>query len=161
MENPNIHNMNTIDEKLVNLKIIAKIKKDDKLVFTGEFLEIDDSQWLWQGLYRWYGKASRKQTIDKINYVINDVFSFIDSTLANEFSHTTIDKKHSNILKEDNSEILQKFLIHLNNCVEGLENLKFTYIDDESIISKLDVIIDKIQVKTDKMNKILRIKLPN
>jgi len=160
MENQNIHSLNTVDEKLVNLKIIAKIKKDDKLIFSGELLEIDDTQWLFKGLTRWYGKASRKQTIDKINHVINDVFSFIDNTLANEFSHIP-DKKHTHILKEDNSEILQKFLIHLNNAVEGLENLKITYIDDESIISKLDVIIDKIQVKTDKMNKILRIKLPN
>lgn len=155
-----IHSLNTIDEKLVNLKIISKIKRDDKLLASGDLLEIDDSQWLFKGLSRWYGKASRKQTLDKINNVINDVFAFIDSTLANELSHIS-DKKSSNILKEDNSEILQKFLIHLNNAVEGLENLKNTYIDDESVISKLDVIIEKIQVKTDKMNKILRIKLPN
>ena len=155
-----IHSLNTIDEKLVNLKIISKIKRDDILLASGDLLEIDDSQWLFKGLSRWYGKASRKQTLDKINNVINDVFAFIDSTLANELSHIS-DKKSSNILKEDNSEILQKFLIHLNNAVEGLENLKNTYIDDESVISKLDVIIEKIQVKTDKMNKILRIKLPN
>lgn len=154
----NIHSLNSIDEKLVNLKIIAKIKKEDKLVCAGDLLEIDDSGWLFQGLARWYGKASRKQTVDKINYVVNDVFTFIDKTLKDEITHTN-EPSPDNILKEDNSEILQKFLVHLSNCVEGLENLKITYRGDESIISKLDVLVDKIKNKTEKMNKILRIQV--
>jgi hypothetical protein len=158
MDKIDIHSLNTIDEKLVNLKIISKIKKDDKLLCTGELLEIDDTQWMLQGLARWYSKASRRQTIDKINLVINDVFAFIDKTLKDELTHTA-GTRSDNILKEDNSEILQKFLLYLNNSIEGLENLKITYQGDESIISKLDVLIDKIKMKLDKMNKILRIKI--
>jgi hypothetical protein len=158
MDKIDIHSLNTIDEKLVNLKIISKIKKDDKLLCTGELLEIDDSQWMIQGLARWYSKASRRQTIDKINLVINDVFVFIDKTLKDELTHTA-GTRSDNILKEDNSEILQKFLLYLNNSIEGLENLKITYEEDESIICKLDVLIDKIKMKLDKMNKILRIKI--
>ena len=157
-DNQEIHSLNTVDEKLVNLKIISRIKKDDKLICAGDLLEIDDSGKLLQGLARWYNKASRLQTIDKINYVINDVFVFIDKTLKDEVTHSR-DKNADNILKENNSEILQKFLIHLSNCIEGLENLKITYLGDESIISKLDVLIDKIKVKIDKMNKILRIQV--
>ena len=158
MDHNNIHSLNTIDEKLVNLKIISKIKKDDKLICSGDLLEIDDTQWLLKGLVRWYGKASRKQTIDKINLVINDVFVFIDTTLKDELTHTR-ETRNEHVLKEDNSEILQKFFLHLSNAIEGLENLKSTYLGDESIVSKLDVLIDKIKVKTDKMNKILRIKV--
>ena len=158
MERDNIHSLNTIDEKLVNLKIISKIKKDDKLVCSGDLLEIDDTKWLLQGLVRWYGKASRKQTVEKINLVINDVFIFIDKTLKDELTHTH-EKHAESVLREDNSEILQKFFLHLSNCIEGLENLKATYKGDESVVSKLDVLIDKIKVKSDKMNKILRIKV--
>jgi len=158
MEKVDIHSLNTVDEKLVNLKIISKIKKDDKLICSGDLLEIDDTQWMLQGLARWYSKASRKQTVDKINLVINDVFLFIDKTLKDELTHTAATRSE-NILREDNSEILQKFLLYLSNSVEGLENLKATYEGDESIISKLDVLIDKIKMKLDKMNKVLRIKI--
>ncbi len=154
----NIHSLNTIDEKLVNLKIISKIKKYDKLTCSGDLLEIDDSGWLVQGLSRWYNKASRRQTLDKINYVICDVFIFIDKTLKDELTHKK-EKTPENMLKEDNSEILQKFLIHLSNCIEGLENLKITYKDDESIISKVDVLIGNLNTKIDKMNKVLRIQV--
>lgn len=151
-----IHSLTTIDEKLVNLKIISKIKKDDKLICTGELLEIDDTNKLSQWLARWYNNASRKQTVDKINLVINDVFNFIDKTLKDELTHTK-GARGENILKEDNSEILQKFMLYLSNSIEGLENLRSTYKGDESITSKLDVLIDKVKVKLDKMNKILRI----
>jgi len=153
--NKNIHTLNTIDEMLVNLKVISKIKKGDKLMIEDDLLKIDDGG-LFQGLARWYNSASRNETIDKINFVMEGVFTFIDKTLKDEVTHNH-DRNADSILKEDNSEILQKFLLHLSNDVEGLENLKITYLGDESANSKLNVIIDKIKVKIEKINQILRI----
>ncbi len=49
--------------------------------------------------------------------------------------------------------------MELSNASKGLENLKITYKDDVSIISKLDLIIDKINMRVEKINKILFIRV--
>ena len=43
------------------------------------------------------------------------------------------------------------------NAVKGLENLKITYKDDILTVSKLDLIIEKINTRIEKINKLLLI----
>ena len=52
---------------------------------------------------------------------------------------------------------LQKIVIGLNESINGLQNLKITYIGDVSITSKLDLIITKIQNRINKINAMLKI----
>ena len=53
--------------------------------------------------------------------------------------------------------LLQRFSIELGNTVAGLGNLKATYKDDSLTKSKIDLIIDKIKIRIEKINKLLRI----
>lgn len=152
----------TVDEMLVNLKIISRISKTNKLNTQDDLLKIDDNNWLFQGLNRWYNHNSRQETMNKINHILRDVFAFIDKTLANELSfNATVNVGENGVclLHEDNSELLQRFLINLCNAIKGLDNLKMTYQHDEAIVSQIDVMIENIKIKTDKMNKVLRIKI--
>ena len=62
-----------------------------------------------------------------------------------------------NYFKTDNSQQLQILSSELVNCVKGLQNLKLTYVSDISICSRIDLIIDKITIRTNKINKLLTI----
>lgn len=154
----------SVDEMIVNLKIISRISKSDKLNTTDDVLKIDDNNWLIQGLQRWYNKNSRNETVARISTIMRHVFDFIDKILVNEINYTNTPNASNDAIKllhEDNSELIQRFLINLNNSIKGLDNLKITYQDDESIVSQIDVMIENIKIKNDKMNKVLRINIQN
>lgn len=147
-----------IDEVFINLKIFSKIKKHDKLCFSGNSLEIDNRYAAF--LRRWFSSDDRSKSIDYINAIIKRVFAIVDETYSNE---KTKDSKNKNInnqispFKEENSNLLQRFSIELTNTMTGLDNLKKTYDDDSLIKSNLDLIMDKIKIRIDKINKLLKI----
>ena len=57
-----------IDEVFINLKIFSKIKKHDKLCFSGNSLEIDNRYAAF--LRRWFSSDDRSKSIDYINAII-------------------------------------------------------------------------------------------
>ena len=59
---------------------------------------------------------------------------------------------------EENSSILQRFLLELKGVTRGLDNLKLTYNDDVSIISRINILQERISIRTTKLNNILVIK---
>lgn len=144
----------SVDGVLVNLKIFSKIKKYDKLCFSGDSLEIDNRYAAF--VRRWLSSDDRAKSIEYINAVINRAFVIVDKTYDSErnTSDETIDKSP---FKEENSNLLQRFSIELGNTVAGLGNLKATYKDDSLTKSKIDLIIDKIKIRIEKINKLLRI----
>ena len=52
-----------IDSCLLNLKIIAKLEENDKLITTQDLLKIDKPI-IFQGIRRWYAQESREVTMD-------------------------------------------------------------------------------------------------
>ena len=144
-----------IDQVFINLKIFSKIKKHDKLCFSGNSLEIDNRYAAF--FRRWFSSDDRSKSIDYINAIIKRVFAIVDETYSNEKTKEskTINNK-SSPFKEENSNLLQRFSIELTNTMTGLDNLKKTY-DDSLIKSNLDLIMDKIKIRIDKINKLLKI----
>ncbi len=145
-----------IDEVFINLKIFSKIKKHDKLCFSGNSLEIDNRYAAF--FRRWFSSDDRSKSIDYINAIIKRVFAIVDETYSNEKTKEskTINNQ-SSPFKEENSNLLQRFSIELTNTMTGLDNLKKTYDDDSLIKSNLDLIMDKIKIRIDKINKLLKI----
>lgn len=145
-----------IDQVFINLKIFSKIKKHDKLCFSGNSLEIDNRYAAF--FRRWFSSDDRSKSIDYINAIIKRVFAIVDETYSNEKTKEskTINNK-SSPFKEENSNLLQRFSIELTNTMTGLDNLKKTYDDDSLIKSNLDLIMDKIKIRIDKINKLLKI----
>ena len=142
---------------LLNLKIISNIKEYDKVTTGQEHVEIDKPSIL-QGLRRALRGDSRINTLERINQIIDQAFKVTDEILEEEYD-TNQPNLPTRPFKEENSHLFQRFTMELLNASKGLENLKITYKDDVSIISKLDLIIDKINMRVEKINKILFIRV--
>jgi hypothetical protein len=171
MEKNNIENETksknvTTENILTNLKILSNIKPTDKLTQNGDLLMIDQPEFT-QGIKRWWNNNSRTHTIDAIERLIDETFVTIDKIYNAEIQNTTDINVHNNYyykrvvpenyFKTDNSQQLQILSSELANAVKGLQNLKLTYVGDISICSKIDIIIDKITIRTSKINKLLTI----
>jgi hypothetical protein len=66
-------------------------------------------------------------------------------------------KHNHNFFQHSNHNILQKFLIELKNSIRGLQNLRITYNTDVSCKSQLDVIIEEIEFRIEKIKDSLKI----
>lgn len=144
----------TIDEMLLNLKILAEIKEYDK-VMSQETIEIDTGG-LFQGVRRWFFEESRDKTVQRIGELFDNIFAFIDGTIKQERSRKG---KRRDLFDQDTSQLLQRFLVDIKNALGGIENLRLTYRNDITIRSKLTLLIDKLKIKTDRLNEVLKIDL--
>jgi hypothetical protein len=144
------------DEKTVfiNLKIISNIKEYDKLITNeNKQIDIDTSSYL-QFMRRWWNGRNRSNTLTYLkDYVYKDAFIIIDTTLQNEMKN----KYNNNFFEQSNHNILQKFLVEFKNSIRGLQNLKITYNNDVSFRSQLDVIIEEIEFRIEKIKESLKI----
>lgn len=145
-----------LENLLLNVKILSNIKEFDKLSTSNDEMLVIDSPSYLQGIYRTFYGDSREETLNKIDNIINDLFKITDEMLDNE---TKKKKKYYNNFKDDNSTIFQKIAINLSESIKGLQNLKITYIKDVSITSRLDIIINKIQNRINKIVQLLQIVL--
>jgi hypothetical protein len=137
----------TIDILHTNLVLLSKIKPGDKLIYYNNLFNIDRSYL--QFAKRWYYSECRIKTINYINIIIDQIFMAIDLII--------IDDAYITLSSETRDTTLQRFTIELKNSINGLINLKTTYIDDHSITSSIDVIIENINNKITTLNNLLKI----
>ena len=148
-------NKDELDNNILNLKIISKIQENDKLITNDELIKIDSPKLL-QSITRWYSNNSRSITLKKLNDIIDISFKFTDIIINNE----VIQYENSIYsLEDNNNELFQKFIVELTNSLIGFNNLKNTYSDDILISSQIDLIINKINNRLEKMTKIFKIKI--
>ena len=144
-----------IEDNLLNLKIISKIKENDKLSSQEKIIKIDPPSIL-QGVYRWMKAEGRCITLEKLTDIVNDSMEITEGLLKRE---KDLKENEYLDLQENNSQIFQTFIIELTNTLLGLENLKKTYCDDINIMSQLDILLKKITTRIDKMTKLCSIKI--
>ena len=142
-----------IDENILNLKIISKIKENDKLLANKSLLEID-SPHLFQSVNRWYNKENRNITIEKLNNILEGTFKITKILLEKEK-----DNKEEKSLEDNNSQIFQNLILEMKNSLVGIENLKKTYSEDILASSQLDLLISKLSSRIEKMSKLFTIRL--
>ena len=138
----------TTDQVLTNLKVISQIKKGEKIVTNNIILEIDNRYF--QFARRWWSSSSRLSTLDFFNKVLDRCFEIIDETYNNK-------TKETYYFSEENSRVLQKFSLELTNTCTGLTNLKETYCNDVTTTSQLDIMLEKINARVGKIQKVLTI----
>jgi len=169
----------TVDQVIISLKIIALLRKNDKLCINDESLEIDKS-YFFQALTRWYNDNNRSKTVYYIESLIERTFNIIDNIYNNESGikpdpssgypdtnvkdvnnkcEKTIQGTRQYPFKEENSRLLQRLATEMINASVGLDNLKITYGNDSFIKTKLDIITHKIAIRNEKISKLLKIKL--
>ena len=146
----------TEEELLFNLKIISELNPSDKLSYDEKLFSIDNPSYV-QGIYRWWYKEDRGKTLEKLNKIIDATFNFMDKTFMNQIKYPNMDSNEERVLYETNSQIIQKFYINLIDAIKGLDKLKLTYTNDKSMTTGLNLLIERIRRRTDKINEILKI----
>lgn len=113
-----------IDKILINLKIISKIRENDRIYINMDRFIIVEQNSIFLSIYRFYYSLNRNKNINNIISIFKDIFEYINNNIEN--------KNLTSISNE------------LKNSIIGLQNLKVTYKNDILIDSKLDIIIDNI-----------------
>ena len=144
MENHELLDASTLENILLNLKMLALIKADDKLYLEDGLLKIDTPT-IMQGISRWMNDYSRLKTMEDIDLLINETNSYVDTNFEREER-----------TEEDNRDC-QKILVEVSKSVTGIQNLKITYRNDTFIQSKLDVINEKILEIKNKLSRRLNV----
>jgi len=110
-----------IEETIINLKILQKLEKNQKLITRGDYLNIEPPSLIPEFIRRWNRQDNRHETLKKINTIVN----------------TAIDLINKN---EDTYNIKN----YLDGSKEGINNLKETYSTCSQTCARIDIILDKI-----------------
>lgn len=128
MEKVSLPNLK-LEDVILNLKMISKIKQNDKMIVVNKVINVDYRYIPF--IQRWITSDSRNDTIYFIELVVDKAIEYID--IHDEESSTIFDK--SNIIK------------CLLSCIQGIDNLSVTYKLDNLLVSKTDMLKEKIQKK--------------
>jgi hypothetical protein len=109
--------------RLVNLKVVARLKRGQKLNTRMHYFQIvDKSIFNSMSFFRWLNGESREQTISSLTELVTSCINV-------------------DVLKKDDIPIIVEELIKTSG---GLCNLIFTYSDDSTVESSLTLIIEQI-----------------
>jgi hypothetical protein len=112
-----------IEDIILNLKIISKIRQHEKLLVVNKTLTVDHR--IGQPFWRWYTADNRTDALQFITSVVNSALDYTQQT-----NHIVYDAA---TLKTE-----------LMNVIQGLDNLSATYKLDNFIVAKIDILRDKI-----------------
>ena len=110
-----------LEEIIVNLRILNKLDKHQRLKTRGAYLNIEANSLIPEFIRRWKREDNRNETIKKINTVINTAISNINT---------------------DKFDMKQ----YIVDAKVGIENLKDTYATCTQTCARLDLILDKINL---------------
>lgn len=137
-----------LSDYILDLKVISKIQVSNKLSIKESHINIDDSYF--QCINRYINNDSRESSIK----YIEDINAGIDTEIEKILSENT-EKSH---LKDTPSNLLINISQNLTLAIQGIRNLIITYADDNFNKSKLEIIIDKFQLKITKISEYIQIK---
>lgn len=109
-----------IEEIIINLKILQKLEKNQKIITRGAYLNIESPSLIPEFIRRWNRQDNRVETIKRINTIVNSAIENLDK---NEIFN------------------IKEYLI---GSKEGINNLKETYSTCSQTCARLDIILDKI-----------------
>jgi len=128
-------NADCIEKLMIDLKVISKIGPGSKINTKEKYLEIDDTTW-WQGALRWYRGDSRQTTSDKIHITISSCSHVINNAIS-EYRENQ-DTPIPMFLNSSPKDFLIMIHTGLKGANTGVENLRDTYIHDNTLSSKLE-----------------------
>ena len=131
-----------------NLKVIGKIELNTKVCIRNGHVYLDTS-WILPNLKRFVMGDDRYSTIEFIRTLIHNAFVLSD----NLSMHLAL-----NVKKDEMKyvSILKRLLTDLTQSVRGVRNLNDTYANDAAIRSKIEVLIDNLNVQTEQIRNTLR-----
>ena len=161
-----------LENILLNLKIISNIKENDKISTAYETIVIDRNDLLQGTRRRVYTGDSREKSLSVIDNLIKRILELTDDLFEkterekNEVRiniekpsyQSYIGKTRDSPFVDEPIATFQNVTVHLTTAIQGLQNLKITYLGDATTTSKLDLILGKIQNRINKINKLMSLK---
>ena len=89
--------------------------------------------------------------------MVQSAFQITDKTLNNETLTDQVGNNPAAFFDEENSNLLQRFVIEMSSATKGLDNLKDTYQDDVRVLSEIDILKEQLELRIRKINSILKI----
>lgn len=142
--------MDNISDKLfINLRKLGKIEKNGKIARSYDgIISLEPNTFL-QPFKRFLFGDSRKQSVFEINSVVNEAIHTLQSIINSKYMHQNFANTDEYI---KNCEKMALLLNEFDQARFGIENLKFTYMNDANIAPQLDIIILKIKSVIKDMN---------
>lgn len=110
-------------DRLINLKVVAKLKRGQKLNTRLQHYTIEPPGILSPaGFVRWVNGESRRQTIQALDNLVSSCVY------------------QNNLQHEEKMALVEQ----LYYTAEGIKNLVFTYVNDDTTVSGLELILQKI-----------------
>jgi uncharacterized protein YktB (UPF0637 family) len=140
--------MSLLDKLIVNLRIISKIQENGKIstITPGQIALEDES--LMVSVWRTLLGDSRDKTVGFLTQLMNDISEISEGILSSKyilaFDHTNMYQVNERNKRMDQLINLSR---QLQNSKKGFVNLHATYKTDASVASKLEEIMDKIEVQ--------------
>lgn len=128
---------------ICNLKKINEIKINEKLIIYGNKIEIDN-RYL-QFITRWYCTNNRLQTLEFIKKLYQKSFYYSNNLIK----FNSYKKDNDSLILYDRLKLLTD---SLENSIDGLNNLKNTYINDIMFVKETEELISNIN-KTIRLNR--------
>jgi hypothetical protein len=142
---------------LINLNILSKIKPYDKIYINKDNLITIEYNTIFQGFFRFIYNNGREKNINNLNAFYNSVFDIVDDILNSHYLQfqNILDKENDDFIKVFTN--LKKIYFYLESSLEGLNNLRKTYQTDIVSDSKIEIIINNIDIYLTKMKKKIEI----
>jgi hypothetical protein len=129
------------DKLLINLRILSKIQKNGKITRSYDGIITLDSETILQPIKRFLANDSRKQAVHEIRSIINECEDTFYNIVNSKYLHTQYYGSDEYIKALESLQLLNS---ELENASVGVENLKFTYSNDQTIVSQLDIMVLKL-----------------
>ena len=106
-----------MEETLVNLRILSKLQPFQRLNTRRRLFEITPSRFLPEWLQRWWDGSTRESDFGRIRDVYMAAFDHINEGMRG----------------------------HLKESTKGLQSLKKTYENDQTMLARLDNLIESVE----------------
>lgn len=153
-----------MDSLFINLKVLSKIQENNKLSLCKNELIIDSETNFLSSIYRWFYNESRDKTLIKIQEIIKE------SIKCGEYAIKSIELEKSNNgknleeeelreqlkikewenirnieLRMNNIEVLSRLVNEMSDAINGINNLKKTYIEDATLCARFQMGIEMLE----------------
>ena len=147
-QNTNIESNKTLDDYILDLKIISKIKANHKLSIINNKICIDTNYF--QLFTRYINNNSRTMTIEYLDTLDKNLMIHIEKLINSKDTDLYL-------VFNSRSNILLTLSYDLKLSTIGLNNLINTYQKDELMVSKLEIIINNFNLKIQKISAVLKL----
>jgi hypothetical protein len=126
-----------------NLRMIASIQVNDKLFTENEYIGIHANGWVTSFVRRYYG-YSRDDTCQTLETLINtsiDIYTHLNALINRNIKNKQA-QLYTQIIRNESDQLKHNLI----NAKKGLTNLLTTYKDDLTTKTKIEVLLNKIDL---------------